>query len=152
MSFNGTITFKGANGLVWIQKNDDGLIDIFFKNDDEEEVSLAFDPECFNTIIEVAKEFLGTGKLAKNPREGTCVVEADIKMWDWTKKVSLETDWMNPDESSPNLTISSKREKVVLGLTMAQFKGLRDKCQEILDVRQSIKDVQKKKTIKAEAV
>lgn len=151
MSFNGTITFKGADGLNWIAKDEEtGLIDVYFQNDDKEDVTLEFDPECFNTIVEVAKEFLGTGKTAKNLREGACVIGCQVNMWEWIKKISLETEWENPDENGPILTISSKNETVALGLNMTQIKVLRDKCQEILNVRQSIKDVQKKKMILAE--
>jgi hypothetical protein len=152
MNFDGTLILEGANGLRWIRKNDKGLIEVYFTTVDNGELSLEFDSDLFERIVYNANSFMGSKKAVEKIGDGACVAKPDVLLDMRGKKTTLETEWEEPDECDPSLTISSGYGNVALMVDMAVVKALRDKCQEILDIRHSIKEVQKKKTIRAESV
>ena len=157
MIIDGDFTFEGKNSLKCIYEDKEkGLINMFFECDGHEQ-SLVFEPNCFKTIGEMMDKYLTSPeidaqgrKAVDNFRATSGRVKPDITLWMEEDDVSIEVpDWDLPEENNPVLKISSRNGRVTFCFNIAQAKEIADRCMRLIEIRKALKDVRKKKVVKA---
>ena len=156
MKFNGEISFDGKNGLQWIKEDEEtGLIEVCLNNDDGCDMILSFDPELLKSILETGKKFFETGKTSENINAGTCRVKPELHLWIDDEDVSINVHPGDLEEENPGLIIKGKRYgEVSLCFNFNQARMIAYCCQKIIELRESLKELQKAKFVstKPEAV
>lgn len=154
MNWGGTLVFKGK-GCFWsVEKNaETNLVDLAFDVDGNE-FFLSFEPACLKTIVDALGRFLLTGERTDNPAHDpenrTGKIHPDIYFGIDDDKASIRGEW-DEIENNPGLFLEGKNFKIELFFNVAQAKEIETRCRKIQEVRKSIKDVTKKKTVQASA-
>ena len=151
MELGGQITFEGKNGLFLIQGDkENGLVEVYLKNDDGNDMILYFDPALFASILELGVQFLNTGETQENLKSKTCRAKPDLNLWIDDEDVSIKVDCGNPDEDNPNLIITSKRYgQIEVGLNVNQAAMIAYCCKKIIEIKEGLADLGKSKLVSA---
>lgn len=155
------ITFGGDNALSWIQENKkDGVIDLLFECNEREQ-SLSFEPGCFKKMAEmIAKYQKGEVEISRNNeqkivnnishRNGKLEPSVDLALDD--DDVTIHVGWENPAEDEPYIEIFSKRGgRAAFYFNIAQAETIAKCCQQLIEARKQIEEIEKKKVVKAKS-
>ena len=155
MKFDGSIVFEGGNGLRWIKKNKEtGLIEMVLATDGRGEIVLYFEPELLKSIAENAQKFFAGDEkvVVDGPDSGSCRIKPNLVLLVEDEDVSIEVDWDQPNESDPMIIISGKRwGKVDLGFNLNQARVISECCKKVIEIRNSLEELQKSKLVSAQA-
>lgn len=156
MEITGNIKFK-TNSLEDISYDESKKSVMVCFDNEGDEFFLYFERKCFETLVRLGILFLmDENERAKNPKVIPGKVIPSLTLWMSRDPVSFEAEGLEESLEDPPLFHVRSRNgrdgEVCLDFSVAQAKLLRDHFQKYIELRQSMKDLEKKKVIPAEGV
>lgn len=154
------LVFSG-NSLQWIQEDKEEKTICLTFRDDGLEQNISFTQDCFKTVARLMNRFfMGDvehdgykgAKIVKNPSPESGEVKViSIYVGMDEEDVIMHVDDWDPNDEFPLFSISSKEESVGFCFSVAQAKKIISVCQKIIEIHDNLKELKKKKTVKAKS-
>ena len=154
MEIMGTIEFK-SNSIDSISQSDVGKsVEVVFKNHcNNDDFILRFDRQCFESLVRLGILFTMNGnERVENPKTSPGRINPDITLWLSREPVRLEVEGVDTiDEGPPFFYVKSRHGEICFDFSESQAKALQGLFQEYAEIRKSMKEFGKTKTIQAKA-